>query len=109
MLAADPGERVLMTARLLDASRRSRCYSPGQGNDVEGIHHRCRLGQLLGGRGLETGEPVHRDDLDSVAELGGLAIEQALNTFFERPGTMSSSLEEPVPSRIGARSMMTVT
>lgn len=34
---------------------------------------------------------------------------QSLNTFFERPGTMSSSLEGPVPSRIGVKSMITVT
>ena len=35
----------------------------GQPDDVEGVHHRDRVGQLLGGGGLEPGEPVHRDDL----------------------------------------------
>ena len=39
----------------------------GQADDVEGVHHRDRVGQLLGGGGLEAGEPVHRDDLDAVA------------------------------------------
>ena len=45
----------------------------GQADDVEGIHHRDRVGELLGGGGLEAGEPVHRDDLDRVApRLGAL-------------------------------------
>ena len=39
----------------------------GQAHDVEGVHHRDRVGQLLGGGGLEPGEPVHRDDLHPVA------------------------------------------
>ena len=39
----------------------------GQADYVEGVHHRDRVGQLLGGGGLEPGEPVHRDHLDAVA------------------------------------------
>ena len=39
----------------------------GQAYDVEGIHHGHRVGQFLGGGGLEPGEAVHRDDLDPVA------------------------------------------
>ncbi len=39
----------------------------GQTDDVEGVHHRDRVGQLFGGGGLEPGEPVHRDDLHTVA------------------------------------------
>jgi hypothetical protein len=34
---------------------------------------------------------------------------QALNTCFDRPSTISSSRAGPVPSRIGVRSMITVT
>jgi hypothetical protein len=34
---------------------------------VEGVHDRDSVGQLLGGGGLEAGEPVHRDDLQTVA------------------------------------------
>ena len=33
---------------------------------MEWIYHRHRVGQLLAGGGLESGEPVHRDDLDPV-------------------------------------------
>ena len=32
-----------------------------------------------------------------------------MNTFFDRPSTMSNNREGPVLSRIGVRSMMTVT
>ena len=39
----------------------------GEADDVEGIHHRDRVGQLFGGGGPEPGEPVHRDDLHVVA------------------------------------------
>jgi len=39
----------------------------GQADDVEGVHHRHGRGQLLGGGGLEPGEPVHRHDLDPRA------------------------------------------
>ena len=38
---------------------------------MERIHHRHRVGQLLGGCGLEPGEPVHRDHLDPVAPVRG--------------------------------------
>jgi hypothetical protein len=33
----------------------------GQTDDVEGVHHRDRVGDLLCCSGLEPGEPVHRD------------------------------------------------
>lgn len=36
-------------------------------NDVEGVHHRRRVGNLLTGGGLVAGEPVHRDDVDAVS------------------------------------------
>ena len=39
----------------------------GKGDDVEGVHHRDRVRQRLGGGGLEAGEPVHRHDLDAFA------------------------------------------
>ena len=37
----------------------------GQVHDVEGVHHRGRLRQFLGGGGLESGEPVHRHHLQA--------------------------------------------
>ena len=42
----------------------------GQADHVEGIHHCGRVGQFLGGGGLEAGEAVHRDDLHAVAPRG---------------------------------------
>src|SRR5690606_29966103 len=43
----------------------------GQADDVEGVHHRDRVGQFLGGGGLEAGEAVHRDHLHRVAPRVG--------------------------------------
>jgi len=40
----------------------------GEAHDMEGVHHRGRVGGLLGGRGLEPGEPVHRHYLHAVPE-----------------------------------------
>jgi hypothetical protein len=40
----------------------------GQGDDVELVHHRSRLGQLLSGRGLVAAEPVHGHHLDLITE-----------------------------------------
>ena len=52
---------------LLDASPASVEGVAGEADHVEGIHDGGRVGQFLGGGGLEPGEPIHRDDLDSVA------------------------------------------
>ena len=48
--------------------------------------------------------PVH-----GVTPGLGTVVSQVLNVFFERPSTMSSRRAGPVLSRIGVRSMMTVT
>lgn len=40
-------------------------------NNVEGVHHRNRRGQLFRGSCLEPAEPVHRDDLDPIPPLLG--------------------------------------
>jgi len=45
---------------------------------VERIHDRHRVGELLGGGGLEAGEPVHRDDLDPIAPGVGSGGEPGL-------------------------------
>ena len=65
--------------------------------------------QFLAGGGLETGEPVHRNHLDAVAPGVSRSPSQVLHTCFDRPSTISSSRAGPVPSRIGVRSMITVT
>ncbi len=73
------------------------------------VHDRGRVGQLFGGGGLEAGEPVHRDHVNGVPpRLVGCAS-QVLNTWLERPSTMSSSRAGLVPSRMRVRSMTTVT
>jgi hypothetical protein len=65
-------ERVAVTATatagvLLDPAAALVEGVTGQAHDMEGIHDRDRVGQFLGGGGLEPGEPVHRDDFDTVA------------------------------------------
>lgn len=66
-------------------------------------------GTCSGGRGLWPGEPAHRDDLQLVAEDRGLGGEPCANACLDWPGTMSSGLAGPVPSRTGVKSMTTVT
>ncbi len=64
-------ERVVLAAAvtvgaLLDPAPAPVQGVTGQTHDVEGVHHRYRAGQFLGGGGLEPGEPVNRDHLDRV-------------------------------------------
>ena len=47
------------------------------------VHHRYRVGEFVTGRGLEAGEPVHRDDLDPVPELGRLRLQPAREHLFQ--------------------------
>lgn len=84
--------------------------STGEAHDVKRIPRRDRIGQLLGGGGLEPGEgrpsrrPRHASRHDSSRPA-----RHCLKACLERPETMSSSLAGPVPSRMPVRSMMTVT
>jgi hypothetical protein len=59
----------------------------GQSDDVEGVHDRDRVRDLLGSGGLEPGEPVHRDDLDPVAPgvvaLGEPGLERLLGAALD--------------------------
>ena len=57
------GAAAVAVEILLDAAPAAVEGVAGQADDVEGVHHRDRVGQFLGGGGLEPGEPVHRDDL----------------------------------------------
>lgn len=57
----------LPTGVELDASAALVERVTGQPHDMERIHHRDRVRELLGGGGLEPGEPVHRHNLDRVA------------------------------------------
>ena len=56
---------------LLDAAPAPVEPITGQPNHVEGIQHGGGVGKLLGGGGLEAGEPVHRDHLHAGAPLLG--------------------------------------
>src|SRR5690606_32470055 len=38
----------------------------GELDDMERVHHLCRIGELFSRCSLEPGEPVHCDDLDLV-------------------------------------------
>ena len=74
--AADLVERIPGTAPmpehgLLNTLAASVEPVASESDNVEGIHHRDRVRQLFSGGGLETGEPVHRDDLAPIAPLLG--------------------------------------
>ncbi|SPB32204.1 hypothetical protein MAJHIDBO_02200 [Propionibacterium freudenreichii subsp. shermanii] len=60
---------------------------PGQPDDVEGIHNRDGVRQLLGGGGLEAREPIHGHDLDPIAPslvpLGQPVLERLLRPTFD--------------------------
>jgi hypothetical protein len=69
--APGPVQRVVGAAAvtvdgLLDAAPAAVQGVAGEADDMERVHHRCRVGEFLGGGGLEPGEPVHRDDLHGV-------------------------------------------
>jgi hypothetical protein len=70
--AAGAVERVVLAAALsvqvlLDAAPAPVERVAVEADDVGGVHHRRRCRRLFGGGGLESGEPVHRDDLQPVA------------------------------------------
>ncbi|TDO56678.1 hypothetical protein EV651_11265 [Kribbella sp. VKM Ac-2571] len=69
----------------------------GQVHDVEGVHDRDRVGQFLGGGGLEPGEPVHRDHLHRQAPGLGAVGEPGLE------GLLGAALDHvEQPGRTGA-------
>ena len=96
--AAGPVERIVGAAAvavddLLDPAAAPVEGVAGEADDVERVHHRDGVGQLLGGGGLEPGEPVHRDDLDLVpprrVAFGQPLLERLFGTAFdhvEQPG-----------------------
>src|SRR5690606_4213334 len=108
-------ERVALAAAvtvqlLLNAAAALVQRVAGQADDVEGVHHRDRVRQLLGGGGLEAGEAVHRDDLDppppGLVPVAQPVLERLLRAALEhrqQPGGTSA-----IPDR-GVRSMTTVT
>lgn len=73
-VARVPGTSALPAGVLLDALSASVQGVPGQSEHAEGVHDCDRGGELLGGGGLETGEPVHRDHLGPLPESGRLLV-----------------------------------
>ena len=67
---------------LLDAAPAPVERVAGEADHVERVHHRDRVGQLLGGGGLEPGEAVHRDHLELVAPGLGALGEPGLEHLF---------------------------
>ncbi|MDP9824039.1 hypothetical protein J2S59_003848 [Nocardioides massiliensis] len=72
------GAAAVVVDDLLDPTSAPIQGIAGQADDVEGVHHRDRLGQFLGGRGLEAGEPAHCHDLHAVTSLSGAFGEPGL-------------------------------
>jgi hypothetical protein len=95
--AAGPVERIVGAAAvavddLLDPAATLVQGIAGEADDVEGVHHRNSVGQFLGGGGLEPGEAVHRDDLDTVTP-GWVAFgEPPLEGLF---GTALDHVDQP--------------
>jgi len=84
---ADAIERVTCSAAmpagvLLDPLSAAVQRFAGQRDHVKRVHHCNRVGDGLSGGGLETGEPVHRHDLDPVAERGALVAQPGLEHLF---------------------------
>lgn len=75
-----------------------------EGDNVEGIHDRGRVGHHFGGGFLVSGEGIHSDVIDAVLKVSGWFFSQSAKTSAERPGAISSR-------RAGrwVRSTMTVT
>ena len=81
------GAAAVAVEVLLDAASAVVERVAGETDDVERVHHRDGVGELLGGGGLEPGEPVHRDDLDHVAPrlraVGEPGLEHLLGTALD--------------------------
>ncbi len=56
-------------------------FLPCELDDVEGIHHRHRVRQLIRGGGVVTGEPVHRDDPDPGTKCLGAFLQPRGHDF----------------------------
>lgn len=78
-------------------------------HDVEGVHDRGRVGEFLGGGGLEAGNPSIATTSRCSRQGWGRSASQVLNACLERPSTISSRRQGPMPSRTGVKSMIAVT
>ena len=56
-----------------------------QRDDVERVHHRGGLGNLLGRGGLVTAEPVHGNDLDAIPKRWALGEQPGLERGSRTP------------------------
>ena len=107
-------ERVALAAAvptgdLLDAAAALVQSIAGQAHDVERVITATASGSSSLVAVLKPVNPsIATTSTPSRQDLSG-SPSQVLNTCFDRPSTISSSRAGPVPSRIGVRSMITVT
>ena len=81
-----------MVKFLLDAPAALIQGVAGEVYDVEGIHDRPRVGEFFSGCALESGESIHRDDLNALAPGVGLGGQPG----FEYPlGSTRDHVQEP--------------
>jgi hypothetical protein len=103
------GTAAVAVEFLLDAAPALvQCFG-GEADHVERVHHCDRVGQFLGSCGLEAGEAVHRDHLELITPGLGTCGEPGLEDVFRASLAHVQQLADPVRSRIGVRSMITVT
>lgn len=69
----------------------------GEPDHVERVHHGDRGGDLFGGGGLETGKPVHRDDLDVSAPTFWPFGEPGLEHRLRPPRPCPTAATAPFP------------
>lgn len=81
--AADAAERVAGAASVVEGFLLETLpalveFRPGEGNDVEGVHHDGDLVDGLDSSAFIAGESVHRHHFHTVSELLGLGVEPGL-------------------------------
>ncbi len=73
----------------------------GEADDVEWVHHRGRVRDLLRRCGFEPGEPIHRDDLHTVTPVGGPVGKPGLEDLL---GPSGNHVQQPCPTSVLDRS-----
>ena len=81
-----------MVEFLLDAPAALIESITGQAHDVEGVHDRPRVWEFFSGCAFESGESIHRDDLNALAPRIGLGGQPG---FEDPPGSARNHIQEP--------------
>ena len=81
-----------MVEFLLDAPAALIESITGKAHDMEGLHDRPRTGEFFGGYAFESGESIHRDDLNALTPGVGLGGQPG----FEDPlGSARDHVQKP--------------